>query len=108
MKADRTLLQILKAVNYSQTISEVADKLYLSQPYISNLLKKTEVTYQARLITRTKPIKLTAAGQAMINGLQAIISEEDRLVTAIGSLATAERPPLTIAVTDPFMSSQVS
>lgn len=108
MKADRTLLQILKAVNYSQTISEVADKLYLSQPYISNLLKKTEVTYQARLITRTKPIKLTAAGQAMINGLQAIISEEDRLVTAIDSLATAERPPLTIAVTDPFMSSQVT
>lgn len=108
MKNDRTLLQILKAVNYTQTISEVADKLYLSQPYISNIIKKAEATYQITLINRTKPISLTVAGHAMLNGLEIIISEEDRLTAKISTLTSTEKRTITIGITDPFLSSKVT
>lgn len=108
MKTDRILLQILKAVNYTNTISEVADKLYLSQPYISNLLKKTEETYHTTLINRRKPISLTTAGRTMIHGLQAVIIQEDRLAAAIEDLTPAENKPIIIGITDPFLSSKVT
>ncbi|MFC6323161.1 LysR family transcriptional regulator [Companilactobacillus baiquanensis] len=108
MNANRILLQILKTVDYSQTISDVASQLYLSQPYISKLLKETESTHNVVLVNRTKPIELTDAGKIMVNGLQAIIDEEDRLNDSLNFLANQYNHPIRIGVTDPFMSSIVT
>lgn len=108
MSTNRILLQILKAVDYSQTISDVANQLYLSQPYISKLLKETETTHKIILVDRTKPISLTDAGRTMINGLQKIVDEENRLQDSLDAMARQDNQPIKVGVTDPFMSSLVT
>lgn len=108
MSTTQTLLQILKEVDYAQTISDIANKLYLSQPYISKILKENEDVHRVQLVNRTKPIELTNAGRTMISGLQAIIDEEDRLNDSLNAIANADERPIRIAVTDPFMSSTVT
>lgn len=105
----RTLLNILKNVTYAQTISDIADRLYISQPYISKLLKEVEATYQVTLVERkTKPIHLTAAGNTMLANLQTIINEEDLLNERLQLTATNANRTINIIVTDPFSSELVS
>lgn len=109
MNKQRTLLSILKTAVYSQTISDIADRLYLSQPYISKVLKEAEKEYQTTLITRkTKPIHLTNAGDIMLKGLQTIIDDEDHLEKQLGASLNQEKPALNILITNPFLSSLAS
>ncbi|GAT17953.1 LysR family transcriptional regulator [Secundilactobacillus silagei] len=108
MSTHRTLLNILKTVEYSQTLSDVAERLYISQPYISKLLKETENNYHVTLVTRTKPVKLTSAGMTMINGLQSIVDEENQLKDTLVTNSELHHQPIHIAMTDPFLSSIVS
>ncbi len=108
MSTHRTLLSILKTVEYSQTLSDVADRLFISQPYISKLLKESEQEHHVTLVTRTKPIELTDAGITMINGLQAIVDEENRLNESLMSHVNQGQQPIHVAVTDPFLSDIVT
>lgn len=61
-------IQILENVNTSETITKLAAKLYLSQPYVSRLLKEMETEYGLILVDRQdKPISLTNAGRIVLN-----------------------------------------
>lgn len=42
----RREIQILEGAQYTATLTTLAEKLYLSQPYISRLIKKMEDNYQ--------------------------------------------------------------
>lgn len=108
MSTHQTLLNILKTVEYSQTLSDVANRLFISQPYISKLLKESEQEYHVTLVTRTKPIELTDAGIIMINGLQAVVDEENRLNESLLAHINQENQPIQVAVTDPFLSDIVT
>ncbi|GAW99317.1 LysR family transcriptional regulator [Secundilactobacillus mixtipabuli] len=108
MSTHRTLLSILKTVEYSQTLSDVANRLFISQPYISKLLKETEQEYHVTLVTRAKPIELTDAGMTMINGLQAIVDEENQLSESLLAHVNQGNQPIHVAVTDPFLSDIVT
>ncbi|MTV81831.1 LysR family transcriptional regulator [Secundilactobacillus folii] len=108
MSTNRTLLHILKTVDYSQTISDIANRLYLSQPYISKLLKETESRHHVVMVKRSKPIELTEAGRTMIHGLQSIVDEEDRLNENLTAVANPVKQPIKIGVTDPFISGTIS
>ena len=61
------LYQILSTINQSRTISQVANQLYLSQPYISQVISKSEKKYQVKLVNRSSlPIELTKAGKQLL------------------------------------------
>lgn len=103
---ERTLYQILQATKFSKTLSEIADKLYFSQPYISKVLKKAETKYGTNLIARnTNPISLTNAGLLVLEHLQIILDTEDDLDRALKS--ANEMKTIKILVTNPFLSDML-
>lgn len=108
MSKKQTLLSILKAVDYSQTISDIAERLYMSQPYISKVLKEAEQQYGVKLVQRhSKPIALTQAGVTMIKGLQSIVSAEEQLTTQLAETKAYASRPINVLITDPFLSTLV-
>lgn len=105
MNQQQTLLNILKTATYSQTISNIAARLYLSQPYISKILKNAEANYQVTLIARkSKPIHLTTAGMTVLKGLQTLVDDEAQLKQQLALTAQQATRPLNILVVNPFLS----
>ena len=52
------------AIVKEHSISKAADRLYLSQPYLSQYLAKLEATLGVTLLDRSHtPLRLTAAGE---------------------------------------------
>lgn len=104
--SDRTLYQILQATKFSKSLSEIADKLYFSQPYVSKVLKKAETKYNSTLIERSSnPISLTNAGMLVLEHLQVILDTEDDLDRALK--AASELKTIKILITNPFLSDMV-
>lgn len=67
---NKLIYKILTAVSTNNTISNVANGLYLSQPYVSQIISKTEKKYETKLVNRNeKPISLTAAGIKLLQDL---------------------------------------
>lgn len=91
-------IQILEGVQYTATLTTLADKLYLSQPYISRLIKKMEDNYQIKLVNRTNPLSLTKAGESILNNMKEIQAAEDNLHTNIRRLKHKEEGVITVAI----------
>lgn len=108
MSTNQTLLKILQTVPYVETLSDVANHLYLAQPYISKTLKEAETLNNVTLVDRVKPIKLTRAGRAMVNGLQSLIDDEQQLFENLRAISKHEDQPIQVGVTNSFLSDQVS
>ncbi len=76
----KLIYQILSSVGKSKTISDIANKLYLSQPYISQLLAKAERQYKVKLINRKQvPISLTPAGFKLKDDLKKVIDDQQKI-----------------------------
>ena len=79
MKQD-VLYQILTTAEDCQTVSDIAKKLFLSQPYVSQVLSKAEKKYKVTLIERrTLPIELTEAGRTLCDGLERLHSDQMKI-----------------------------
>ncbi|GHN44512.1 hypothetical protein ME798_00420 [Lactobacillus delbrueckii] len=64
MKQD-VLYQILTTAEDCQTVSDIAKKLFLSQPYVSQVLSKAEKKYNVVLLERrSRPDPLRRLSQA--------------------------------------------
>ena len=80
MIKDKNLYDILRSVSSSTTISNIANKLFLSEPYISKVIKDAESKYHVILIKRNKkPISLTPAGSTLLKDLQKIVENRNEL-----------------------------
>ncbi|RVU69978.1 MULTISPECIES: LysR family transcriptional regulator [Lactobacillus] len=98
------LYTILQACNYSSTLSEIADKLYLSQPYISKVLKRAEKEYGTTLVNRKEtPITLTKSGLLVLEHLQIIYEAELDLKKALLQNKANQERPLNLLITNPFL-----
>lgn len=76
----KLIFQILNTVDEVKTISELAERLYLSQPYISQVLAKTERKYKVKLINRNQvPIELTSAGMQLKSDLNILLNDQAKL-----------------------------
>lgn len=106
MNNEKILFKILKAVGHSKTIVEVAQSLYLSQPYISKVLRENETRYQVTLVTRkTHPIMLTNAGQTLLRDLQRVLSAQQQLRENLQIQQQADTKKLSVLINNPFMST---
>lgn len=109
MSRQRTLLSILQSVAFSTTISEIADRLYLSQPYVSRILKDEESKFGVTLINRRdKPIELTKFGNSVLCNLKKIASAEDSLNASIANLKAQESRPIRISNGNPFLTADIT
>ncbi len=96
-------INILDNVNSSQTITELANKLYLSQPYISRLLKDMEKEYDVSLVNRDeRPISLTDAGVVVLNDLKQIQSDQVQMNKNLARLKQARNHEITIVLNSSF------
>ncbi len=73
---NRKLLSFLEEIKAQGNMSKAAEILFVTQPYISRVIKNAETQFGVRLIDRSShPIQLTYAGERLLSYLQ----EENRL-----------------------------
>lgn len=91
MKQD-VLYQILTTAEDCQTVSDIAKKLFLSQPYVSQVLSKAEKKYNVVLLERrTLPIEVTEAGRTLCDGLAKLHSDQMKIEQDLRRFTEEER-----------------
>lgn len=87
------------AIVKERSISKAAERLYLSQPYLSQYLAKLENTLDVMLLDRShNPLKLTAAGELFYAYLERQDYLDRQLVSDLRDLQDKKRPMLHIGV----------
>ena len=82
-----------------RSISRAADRLYLSQPYLSQYLAKLEANLGVTLLDRSHtPLQLTAAGELFHAYLERQDYLDRQLVSDLRDLRDRRRPTLHIGV----------
>ncbi|MBA1394964.1 LysR family transcriptional regulator, partial [Lactobacillus sp. XV13L] len=96
---EKLLHQILLTVNEVKTVSELANLLYLSQPYVSQIITKAEGHYHVRLVNRNRvPISLTPAGAELARGLEKIIGDRIQLEHELEHYSPNQKPLIKVAL----------
>lgn len=97
------LLIFFEMLESSNSISEAAKKLYLTQPYVSRIIKKYEQKYNVLLVNRdSHPIQLTSAGHLLINYLRKSLQLENKLNQEMKKFTKSEFPTLVMGITPPL------
>lgn len=106
MPKEKLLYDILTAVPQSRSITDISKKLYMSQPYISQVIHYSEEKYGVKLINRKKlPISLTYAGRLIIKDLARIIESQNKLEIDLSPLTRNNRSFVKLAFNRPWVNS---
>lgn len=90
-------IQILSNINISGTLTKLANSLFMSQPYISHLIKEMEDEYELKLVNRsTRPISLTHAGEVVLDNLKQVKMVQDTMNNNIINLKRLEQHEITL------------
>lgn len=82
---DQTAWKILRLLSNGNSISKIADILFMSQPAISYRLAKIEAEYKADLFIRTnRGITLTDAGKRLCSYSMRMLAFEDEIRLSVG------------------------
>ena len=101
-------IQILENINTSETITKLAAKLYLSQPYVSRLLKEMETEYGLTLVDRQdKPISLTNAGRIVLNDLRQIQNAQIQMNQNLANLQRISSHEITIVLNSSICEADI-
>jgi len=85
------------AIVEAQSISKAADKLMLSQPYLSQYLNRLERELGVTLFDRGRiPIKLTTAGELYLEYIRDAMQLRDNLSRTLRDISESNRGQLTI------------
>lgn len=103
------LYQILTTAEGCQTISDIAKKLYLSQPYVSQVLSKAEEQYNVVLIQRrTLPITVTEAGRTLRRGLSRLNSDQMKIEQDLRRFSKDEQTYIKIGFSPVWVAGQTT
>ena len=87
------------AIVKERSISRAAERLYLSQPYLSQYLAKLENSLGVVLLDRSHtPLKLTEAGELFYAYLERQDYLDRQLISDLGDLRNKKRPVLHLGV----------
>ena len=107
----RVVLSTSQQIEYVLTLAEeksfskAAQKLYVTQPSLSQFIKNLEKELRVPIFDRsTSPIRLTPAGEAFVNAARKIKAIEDELNQQIADLTNLNTGDLRIG-TSPFRAS---
>ena len=82
-----------------RSISKAAERLYLSQPYLSQYLAKLEANLGVVLMDRSHtPLKMTPAGELFLAYLERQNFLDHQLISDLRDLQDKKRPTLHIGV----------
>lgn len=94
-------LQYVLAVIENGSISKAAQKLYISQPALSQHILKIEEELDAKIFDRsTTPLTLTDAGCVCVELARKVLFDYDQCRTAIDDVSNLKRGHLTIGIPD--------
>lgn len=97
----KRLSEILQSVKQLGNLTAAAQHLFVSQPYVSRVIKQAERDLNLSLIDRSsKPLKLTYAGNLYLNGLRQTQSELNTLNQSMRELAQSESGHITLALSE--------
>ncbi|WP_416354024.1 LysR substrate-binding domain-containing protein [Agrilactobacillus fermenti] len=84
----RNIKRFLEAIHQYQSISKAATALYVTQPYISQIIHKYEKQYGVPLLNRGKnKTDLTGAGLKLLHYLQSCAQREQQFAQEMASIA---------------------
>lgn len=96
-------LRIFVAVAESETLTGAARKLGVTQSAVSQAISQLETLAKTSLVARrSKPIRLTPAGEVMKEHAQRILKDTRRMLQEVATAATGDLPRLTIGIVDSF------
>jgi DNA-binding transcriptional LysR family regulator len=96
-------LRIFVAVAESETLTGAAQKLGVTQSAVSQAITQLEALTKTSLVARrSKPIRLTPAGEVMKEHAQRILKDTRRMLQDVATAATGDLPRLTIGIIDSF------
>lgn len=96
-------LKIFAAVAESETLTEAAQKLGVTQSAVSQAISQLEELTKTELVVRrSKPIQMTPAGQVMKRHADDILNSARLMLKDVARTSTGDLPKLTIGVIDSF------
>ena len=107
MRRSRSLeisnLKVFVAVAESDTMSEAARKLKVTQSAVSQTIMGLEESTQCTLIIRrSKPIKLTPAGLRLLDYAHTVLSETSKIINSLSNQQAGQIPRLNLGMIDSF------
>ncbi|MBN7275387.1 LysR family transcriptional regulator [Ligilactobacillus pobuzihii] len=103
MSKIKILSEILLECQHCTTLTQVAEGLYVSQPYVSQILKEAEQQYQVVLVKRTKiPIHVTPAGRRLLKNLIQLINDKKALSDEMALFAGQQKCQMNITFNQPL------
>ena len=85
-------VEYLKIINEEQNMTKAANRLYISQPALTNAVNKLERSLGVKLLNRTKPpVQLTAAGMMYVREMGRIQVEVQNLYKQLAALNSPQR-----------------
>ncbi len=92
-------LTYIIAVADNQSVTEAANKLYISQPSLSYIISKVEDELGVKLFYRkTNPITLTYAGQLYVQTAREILQKMDNLKRQLTEVGLGEKGQINIGI----------
>lgn len=83
-KFDLNLLVILDALLLERSVTLAANRLYITQPAVSNALKRLRIAFNDPLLVRGKPrMELTARGSSLIGPVREVLLSIDRTMNGL-------------------------
>ncbi|HCM88896.1 MULTISPECIES: LysR family transcriptional regulator [Vagococcus] len=93
------MLQYLEMLLKHGTFTKASKELYISQPYLTQTIKKTEKILGVSIINRTsKPLQLTEAGKIYYQHLTSLEIEQDNFMKKIHTLSYPDHQTIRIGI----------
>ncbi|ARP81150.1 hypothetical protein CAL12_10055 [Bordetella genomosp. 8] len=106
---DSRLLHVFSIVAEELHFGRAAQRLHISQPPLSQSIRKLEDTLGARLLIRsTRSVRLTAAGAELYRRVQQLAADSETMVRAVRQTAKGEVGHLIIGLTPSAAYSNLS
>ncbi len=106
MTKESNLYNILNTVSTCNSLTEIANKLFMSEPYISRTISDAERDYDTFIIDRkSNPIKLTKAGEVLLKDLRKIMETHNELKYDILPFKKSRDDQLKIAMNQPWLET---
>lgn len=104
---NKTKIHYLRAISKRGNITKAAEEAFVSQPYLSRIVKSLEEELGTALFERAKNLyTLTFAGERYLHYLENLVSLEDEMETEMAMISKNKRGRITIGV-NPALGSAV-
>lgn len=105
MHEQQTLLLYLKTILSNGSITKGAEKLFISQPYLSKYINDIERNLGFKILNRqTRPVTLTKQGAIYTQGIESLSTNYSKLISQVENLNDSNKKNLKIGINQSMAS----